>query len=137
MLGWLNPLGYEGDYTMDSDQYLEATNETLYPAIRYRHTCKNHGALGQLDTGDPDPSSISAWTFPSRIEGRVSTSQAIDNSKPLTYRYQRYKVPKIRKDMQDGQMNEGVMEGWRSSILLFTIKMRVWARNTAVSGSSF
>ena len=74
--------------------YLENTNETVHPAIRYRHYCKNHPQLGAEDsyeklarTNPYDPSALAGWTWPSaqaEPDDRIGAAPAT-SSKDLSY----------------------------------------------------
>ena len=65
-----NLLGYA--QTVVGKDLLVNTNETIHPAVRYRHYCANEGTLGTNDGGAYEPEVLAAWKAPSiQADGRI------------------------------------------------------------------
>ena len=65
---------------------LHNTNETMHPAVRYRHCCKNQGQLGADDKTAYDPPSLKGWTYPpNQTDGRIGKGRTTTSHGPLKY----------------------------------------------------
>ncbi|KAI4220853.1 MAG: hypothetical protein L6R36_007317, partial [Xanthoria steineri] len=65
---------------------LHNTNETMHPAVRYRHCCKNQRHLGADDKTAYDPSSLKGWTYPPKqTDGRIGEGRTTTSHGPLKY----------------------------------------------------
>lgn len=54
--------------------FLENTNETFHPSLRYRHYCKNQDKLGAEDQGPYEIKSMDGWTWPAKQpDGRIGS----------------------------------------------------------------
>ena len=83
-----NNIGWGGYEQRTPSEYagLENTNETMHPAIRYRHFCKNSGKLGAEDKVAFNPSSLNGWTWPSaQKDGRIGAGSQTTTTGPLIF----------------------------------------------------
>ena len=66
---WL-PWNY--DYLVQGSKFLENTNETFHPSLRYRRCCGNQKKLGAQDRGKYDTKNMNSWTWPAgQLDGRI------------------------------------------------------------------
>lgn len=71
-------------------RYLQNTNETFHPAIRYRLFCSKAASLGYDDCGAYDPSQLKIWSKPqAQPDGRIGNQPATGTPGPSTYEFMR------------------------------------------------
>ena len=57
-------------------KFLENTNETFHPSLRYRHYCNHQEKLGANDQGPYKTKSIDGWTWPAKQpNGRIGSNE--------------------------------------------------------------
>lgn len=71
-------------------RYLQNTNETFHPAIRYRLFCSKAASLGYDDCEGYDPALLQTWTKPqAQPDGRIGKEPAASTPGPSTYEFMR------------------------------------------------
>ena len=72
------------------ERYLQNTNETFHPAIRYRLFCSKAASLGYDDCEAYDPGLLKSWTKPqAQPDGRIGQQPAAGTPGPSTYEFMR------------------------------------------------
>ncbi|KAL8687627.1 MAG: hypothetical protein Q9218_006256, partial [Villophora microphyllina] len=109
-----NNIGWGGRVQRTPGEYpgLRNTNETMHPAIRYRHFCKNQGHLGAMDKTAFNPMSLDGWTWPlSQTNGRIGDpSKKEATVGPLKY-------TKVGANRQPLQLPESPMGKYEKQLL--------------------
>ncbi|KAL9044333.1 MAG: hypothetical protein Q9214_002520 [Letrouitia sp. 1 TL-2023] len=79
--------------------FLQNTNETFHPVIRYRCWCKRQGKLGSNEQGEYNPKHLQTnWKYPqAQNDGRIGQGTPTTSSGPLIYEYTR--VDKTREKL--------------------------------------
>ncbi len=89
--GWLDRKA--GSYKAPGakpERYLENTNETFHPAIRYRLFCSKAASLGYNDCEAYAPGLLKEWIKPrTQPDGRIGQQPAAGTSGPSTYEFMR------------------------------------------------
>ena len=71
-------------------RYLQNTNETFHPAIRYRLFCSKATSLGNDDSEGYNPGQLQTWTKPqAQPDGRIGKQPAAGTPGPSTYEFMR------------------------------------------------
>lgn len=71
-------------------RYLQNTNETFHPAIRYRLFCSKAASLGYDDCQGYDPGLLKTWSKPqAQPDGRIGMKPAAGTPGPSTYEFMR------------------------------------------------
>ncbi|KAL8783074.1 MAG: hypothetical protein Q9213_004886 [Squamulea squamosa] len=89
-------VGWGGRVQRTPGEYkgLKNTNETMHPAVRYRHFCKNQGQLGADDSTAFNPSALNGWTWPSaQKDGKIGEGPLTTTSGPLKYTKGNLQIP--------------------------------------------
>lgn len=82
---------WTSDTAWKNGDYLKNTNETIHPAVRYRHFCKKSDHLGYCDKEKYDPACLRQnWTYPKTPgDGRIGQGAPTPASGPLVYGFDR------------------------------------------------
>ncbi|KAL8726310.1 MAG: hypothetical protein Q9166_006788 [cf. Caloplaca sp. 2 TL-2023] len=89
-------LGWGGIEPRTPGQYtgLKNTNETMHPAVRYRHFCQNMKHLGADDRTPYKPSALKGWTWPSaQKDGKIGENPPTTTLGPLKYTKGNLQIP--------------------------------------------
>ncbi len=72
------------------ERYLQNTNETFHPIIRYRLFCNKAASLGYEDCEPYAPELLKQWTKPqAQSDGRIGQQPAVGTPGPSTYEFTR------------------------------------------------
>lgn len=84
---------------------LKNTNETMHPAVRYRHFCNNQGYLGSEDKGAYNPASLDGWTWPSaQTNGKIGAGSKNTTVGPLKYTKKNLMIPESPMGKHEKQL---------------------------------
>ena len=99
---WL-PWNY--DYLVQGSKFLENTNETFHPSLRYRRCCDNWEKLGAQDLGKYDTKNMDSWNWPTKQpDGRIGFEASSAKAGNFAYSRKRGKGEKETVTVQESPM---------------------------------